>query len=320
MMMMMKASPFNAGEQALQTAAGVRERMEQVGRSIIRKHMPEQHRELFEKLPALWLGTLDEAGQPWATIVTGAPGFVDTPDPQTLHVAAQLAASDPAAVGLKPGAAIGILGLEPHTRRRNRMNGEVSAVGDEGFAVSVVQSFGNCPRFIQARQPIPGAAHVPGAVSAEGPILSAAARSLIERADTFFIASSSGPQIEDGGQGGAGVDVSHRGGPPGFVQRLSTPSGHSLLLPDYQGNMMFNTLGNLLLWPRAGLLFIDWNTGDVLQLAATAEIKAATEQQAAAKPVVQTQLSLRIEGGWWRPAALPMRWTAPEPAPQFMAA
>ena len=313
----MNASPFNAGEQALQAAVGMRERMEQVGRSIIRNHMPEQHRELFEKLPAVWLGTLDDDGQPWATLVTGAPGFVDTPDPQTLHIVAHLAASDPAAVGLKPGAAIGLLGLEPHTRRRNRMNGLVSAVDEQGFAISVVQSFGNCPRFIQARQPIAGAPHLPGPVSVEGSVLSEAARRLIETADTFFIASSSGAHIDNAGAGGAGVDVSHRGGPPGFVQIVSMPDGDTLLLPDYQGNLMFNTLGNLLLWPRAGLLFIDWNTGDMLQIAATAEIKATTEARLAGQPIVQSRLSLKIEHGWWRPAALPMSWTAPEPAPQF---
>ncbi|HEY4082705.1 MAG TPA: pyridoxamine 5'-phosphate oxidase family protein [Burkholderiaceae bacterium] len=314
----MNASPFHAGEQALQTAVGMRERMEQVGRSVIRNHMPEQHRELYEKLPVMWLGTLDKHGQPWATAVTGAPGFVDTPDPQTLTVAAQLAESDPAAAGLKPGAAVGMLGLEPHTRRRNRMNGLISEIDGQGFAVSVVQSFGNCPRFIQARQPIAGAPHRPGAASAEGSVLSAAARRLIERADTFFIASSSAPQIEQAGQGGAGVDVSHRGGPPGFVQILSTASGDTLTLPDYQGNVMFNTLGNLLLWPHAGLLFVDWETGDVLQLAASAEIHAVTEAQVEGQPIVQSRLSLKIEQGWWRPAALPVSWTAPVPAPQFL--
>ena len=314
----MNASPFHAGEQALQTAVGMRERMEQVGRNVIRTHMPEQHRELFERLPVMWLGTLDKHGQPWATAVTGAPGFADTPDPQTLAVAAQLAQNDPAAAGLKPGAAVGMLGLEPHTRRRNRMNGLVSKVDDQGFAVSVVQSFGNCPRFIQAREPIAGAPHLPGVALAEGPSLSAAARGLIERADTFFIASSSAAHIERAGQGGAGVDVSHRGGPPGFVQIVSSQDGDTLTLPDYQGNVMFNTLGNLMLWPHAGLLFVGWETGDVLQLAATAQIQAVTEAQVEGQPIVQSRLNLKIGHGWWRPGALPMSWTAPVPAPQFL--
>ncbi len=309
------SSPFHAGEQALQTAWGMRERMEAVGQAVIRKHMPEQHRELFEKLGTLWLGTLDNEGQPWATMLTGTPGrFMDSPDPQTLRVLARPGADDPAAIGLRPGAAIGVLGLEPHTRRRNRMNGRVASVEADGFAVEVLQSFGNCPKYIQAREPLVQAARRPGAVSAEGPVLSAAARALIEASDTFFIASSSGPRVEQTGPGGAGVDVSHRGGPPGFVQLQSTPSGDELMLPDYLGNSMFNTLGNLLAWPHAGLLFIDWQTGDMLQLAASAEVHSA------ARPATRHLLRLRIAHGWWRPAALPLSWTAPQLAAQFQQA
>jgi len=310
----MAHSPFHAGEQALQTAWGVRERMETVGQAVIRNHMPEQHRELFEKLGTLWLGTLDEEGQPWATLLTGAPGFVDSPDPQTLRVSSRPAADDPAAAGLRPGAAIGLLGLEPHTRRRNRLNGRVEALIADGFAVEVLQSFGNCPKYIQAREPAP-ARRRPGPASAEGPSLSAAARALIERSDTFFIASSSGPRVEMTELDGAGVDISHRGGPPGFVQLQSTPDGDELTLPDYLGNSMFNTLGNLLAWPHAGLLFIDWESGDVLQLAASAELEQIAGE--ATRPVTRHLLHLRIEQGWWRPAALPLTWTAPQLAPQF---
>jgi predicted pyridoxine 5'-phosphate oxidase superfamily flavin-nucleotide-binding protein len=315
----MDRSPFHAGEQALQAAWGVRERMEQVGRAVIRNHMPEQHRELFEKLPTLWLATLDDAGQPWATILTGTPGFVDSPDPQTLHVAAMPAPQDPAGIGLKAGAAVGLLGLEPHTRRRNRMNGRVMAVEGGGFSVAVAQSFGNCPKYIQAREPLASTGRQPGPALMEGPVLSPAARALIEASDTCFIASSSGPGSAGAGEGGAGVDISHRGGPRGFVQRVSTPDGDRLSLPDYLGNSMFNTLGNLLSWPRAGLLFIDWEAGHMLQLAASAEIESLADGPAH-QPTRRHLLRLRIEHGCWRPAALPWSWTAPQAAPQFAAA
>ena len=53
--------------------------------------------------------------------------------------------------------------------------------------------------------------------------------------------------------------TSHRGGHTGFARSSQAPDGGDLLtLPDYVGNFMFNTLGNLLDWPQAGLLFIDW--------------------------------------------------------------
>lgn len=311
-------SPFHAGEQALQARSGMRERIEAHGRAIVRDHMPEQHRELFQKLPTLHLATLDASGQPWATMLCGAPGFVRTPDAHAMHVGARPAADDPASAGLHVGAAVGLLGLEPHTRRRNRMNGVVTADGKDGFDVRVVQSFGNCPKYIQARQPVRRLERHAAAARAEGSQLSDAARALVQRCDTLFIASSSGAAIERAGQAGAGVDVSHRGGRPGFVRWQRSRDGDMLTLPDYQGNFLFNTLGNLLRWPRAGLLFIDWNNGDMLQLAATATLEH-DGTALAEHPGAQRLLHLRVQRGWWRPAALPLAWTAAVPAPQFAA-
>jgi predicted pyridoxine 5'-phosphate oxidase superfamily flavin-nucleotide-binding protein len=166
--MSMNAAPFHAGEMALQERVGVRERMAAVGRQIIRDHMPDQHRELFEKLPSLLLATLDDEGQPWPTMLAGSAGFVRTPDARTMSIAARPAEGDPARAGLRVGAAVGILGLEPHTRRRNRMNGVVSAVAAEGFSVQVVQSFGNCPKYIQGREPAPRPDRRPGPAQREG--------------------------------------------------------------------------------------------------------------------------------------------------------
>lgn len=312
----MNATPFHAGEMALQERVGVRERMAGVGRQIIRDHMPDQHRELFEKLPSLLLATLDDEGQPWPTMLTGTAGFVRTPDARTMHIATRLAEGDPARAGLRVGAAVGILGLEPHTRRRNRMNGVVSAVASEDFSVQVVQSFGNCPKYIQGRVPAPRPERRPGLAQREGARLSDAARALIARSDTLFIASSSAARIAETGSGGAGVDVSHRGGPPGFVAIEHGKEGDRLTLPDYVGNSLFNTLGNLLQWPRAGLLFVDWQDGHVLQLAATAQI-VHEGAALAAFPGAQRLLQLDVQHGWWRPQALPLEWSAAQPAAQF---
>lgn len=312
----MDGSPFHAGEQALQARVGVRDRMEMIGRQIIRDHLPEQHRELFEKLPTLLVATLDGDGQPWATLLSGAPGFVQATDARSLRIHANPAAADPAAAGLQPGAAVGVLGLEPHTRRRNRMNGVIGAVDRDAWSVQVVQSFGNCPKYIQARRPTLQADRIAGPPRAEGARLSDVARALVERSDTLFLASSSASTVANAGQAGAGVDVSHRGGRPGFVHVERGDRGDRLTLPDYAGNSLFNTLGNLLLWPHAGLLFVDWDEGDMLQLAATAEIQHEGEELAAF-PGAQRLLHLQLRHGWWRPRALPLRWSAAEPAPQF---
>ena len=257
-------SAWHAGEQALQARVGVHERMAAVGEVVIRDHMPDQHRELFEKLPTLLLGALDAQGQPWATMLAGPPGFVHTPHAQRMDVAAAIDAADPALAALAAhgtGAPVGVLGLEPHTRRRNRMNGHVVRWGaQQGLSITVAQSFGNCPKYIQARAPgLRAAVTPPQPAQPLGPSLDAAALALIARSDTLFIASASAAR--PGAQRGEGVDISHRGGEPGFVLAKHTAAGLELWLPDYPGNLFFNTLGNLAQHPLAGLLWVDYEDG-----------------------------------------------------------
>ncbi|HEV8691320.1 MAG TPA: pyridoxamine 5'-phosphate oxidase family protein [Ideonella sp.] len=308
-------TPFHAGEQALQARAGVRERMEEVGHKVVRDHMPEQHRELFGKLPTLLLAVQDDQGQPWATMLHGPAGFITSPDARSLRVQARPTAEDPVAPWLAEGAAVGLLGIEPHTRRRNRANGRVRALAGDGFELEVLQSFGNCPKYIHAREPLPIEAGSARPLAKQlGPALDAPSIALLRRADTTFIASASGARIN--GAPGDGVDVSHRGGPAGFIHVATGPHGLRLTLPDYQGNFFFNTLGNLLAWPRAGLLVPDHEDGSLLHLAAEASI-THEGPALAAFPGAQRLLHLDVREGWWRPAALPLRWTAPEAPPQF---
>ena len=312
---------FHAGERALQDRAGVAERLAALGNVVVRDHMPDQHRELFGKLPTLLLGVLDRDGHPLATMLHGAPGFVSSPDARTLRVQARPSAGDPTAPWLVEGAAVGLLGLEPHTRRRNRANGRVRAVQDDAFEVDVLQSFGNCPKYIHARRP-EAAVWAAGATEARdahalGPFLDAPSIELLGRADTLFIASASGAQ--PGGARADGVDVSHRGGRPGFIAIQRGEHGVQLTIPDYVGNFFFNTLGNLLAWPRAGLLVPDYAAaegGTLLHVSARASIEF--EGPALADfPGAQRLLKLDVIAGTRRPGALPLRWSAPEAPPQF---
>jgi len=298
----------------MQARAGVRDRIEQLGRTIIRDHMPDQHRELFGKLPTLLAGAVDADGQPWATMLHGPPGFVSTPDSRSMRVAALPAPEDPLQPLLTEGAAVGLLGLEPQTRRRNRANGTIAVASPEGFEIRVEQSFGNCPKYIQAREPRPEA-RAPGAAVALGPRLGADARALVRRADTLFIASASAARPGRTGRG-AGVDVSHRGGRPGFVQVTDTAAGLRLTLPDYSGNRLFNTFGNLVAWPFAGLLFVDHASGSLLHLATRAELQH-DGPELASHTGAERLLHLHLLAGCWRAGALPLAWSAPEPAPQF---
>jgi hypothetical protein len=295
------ASPWHAGEVAIQRSAGVAEKMAAVGR-VLRDHMIDQHRQFYPQLPFILAGAVDEAGDAWATILAGKPGFLSAPDPGRLRIAAARDPGDPADRGLNDGDAIGLLGIELHTRRRNRLNGRVRRDSADSFEVTVEQSFGNCPQYIQLRDF--AFVREPGAPVAEAPRqlgrLDARAYAMIAEADTFFVASY--VDLEDGRRE---VDVSHRGGKPGFV-RLGADG--VLTIPDFSGNRFFNTLGNLSANPKAGLLFVDFETGDLLQLSGDAEIVLDSPE------IATFQGAERL---WrfaprriiYRPDALPLRWT-----------
>lgn len=312
---MADSSVFHPGEQEAQTRAGVRERIEQVGQVMLRDHMLDQHRELFAQLPMLVVGSLDERGRPWASLLAGRPGFVSTPDPHTLRVDARPLPGDPLAANLAMGAPIGILGIELSTRRRNRVNGSVVATDASGFSVSVQQSFGNCPKYIQARTPTWTGVAPPSAVAAEGAALSDDARRMIESADTFFIATAAADALSPAASRADGVDVSHRGGKPGFV-RITDGAATLLTVPDFVGNYLFNSLGNLLVNPRAGLLFVDFARGDLLGLTGSVAI-VWNGPEVDAFAGAQRLLRIRVEEGWRARGALPLRWSAPEFSPHL---
>jgi len=301
------SSPWHAGERAVQARLGVRGQMEKIGPLVLRAYMPEQHRDFFTQLPFVIAGSVDAAGQPWASVLANPPGFIASPDPQHLLIRAAPPEGDPFARTLRPGAAIGLLGIEPHTRRRNRMNGVVEQVEARAFTVRVSQSFGNCPKYIQARAPV-YVDEPPGRALHRGAALDAAAARMVRNADTFFIASA----YPDAGGGRAhGVDVSHRGGKRGFVR---VDADGTLTVPDFAGNNFFNTLGNLQVNPRAGLLFIDFENGDLLYLAVHAQI-VWDGPEVAAFEGAQRLLGFTVGEMLRTEAALPLRWGAAAQSP-----
>jgi uncharacterized protein len=281
---------FHEDEARAQALAG----HQRPGRVAIRPFMPD-----------LFVATLDAQGWPMASVLTGEPGFMQSPDPATLRIGALPAADDPAAPTFIAGAEIGLLGLDFTTRRRNRANGRLVAV-DDGLSVAIAQSFGNCAQYIQTRAPSPRA--VAGAPVEQLDRLDEAARALIARSDTFFVASRSRAGIAEGG-----LDMSHRGGKPGFVG----VAGDTLAIPDFRGNRFYNTLGNLLGDPRAGLLFIDFASGDILQLQGRVSIDWHPEGTGPAG--TERLWRLAVERGWRRPAAFPFAWTFDTYAPTTLA-
>jgi uncharacterized protein len=308
------SGPWHAGERAVQARVGVRDTMEDVGLRALRPSMPEQHRRFFAQLPFVIAGSVDASGQPWASVLAQPPGFVASPDPQHLTLHSAPLPGDPLARNLRPGAAIGLLGIEPHTRRRNRVNGVIEQVNDAAFTVRVSQSFGNCPKYIQARKPVYVDPHPDGAGTLHhGDRLDETARDMLRNADTFFIATAHPDAGDIGGNGGRshGVDVSHRGGRPGFVR---VADDGTLTVPDFAGNRFFNTLGNLQVNPRAGLLLIDFANGDLLYLAVDAQIIwDGPEVEAFAG--AQRLLRLSVRRMLRSEASLPLRWGSAAQSP-----
>ena len=301
----MDTSTFHAGEQQLQQRTGMRDAgSKPIGNAVMRDHMPSSTASSSPSCRRCCWACRTSAASPGRRCCSGRPGFIASPDAQTLRVARAARRGRPGGAVAGRRRRVGLLGLEPHTRRRNRANGRVRALFDGGFELQVQQSFGNCPKYIQARGPtLASRAGRTGA--AAGPALDAASLALLGRADTLFIASASAAR--PGPRAAEGVDVSHRGGRPGFVRVAPAREGLRLTLPDYLGNFFFNTLGNLLAWPRAGLLVPDFDDGDLLQLAGAGPHRArrpgARRLPRRAAPAASGRAGRLVAR-----AALPLRW------------
>ncbi|MCK7615819.1 pyridoxamine 5'-phosphate oxidase family protein [Roseibium sediminicola] len=257
-------SPFHEGEQHVQEKLGDSD-VQRWARGAIRHFMPDQHRQFFEEQPFLVVSGRDGGGRPWATLLEGGPGFVRSPEAASLEIAALPVAGDALENALTAGADIGLIGIELATRRRNRANGIVASADGGGLKFALSQSFGNCPQYIRARKTW-WSPERPEGKAVKGTRLSAVQRSWIGSADTFFIASG---YRGVGDNPAFGMDVSHKGGEPGFVEVLDEKT---LRFPDYAGNKFYNTLGNILNDPRAGLLFVDFASGNLLQLTGRASV------------------------------------------------
>lgn len=279
--------PFHAGELRAQQLAGGGP-----PGAPIRSRMPEQHRQFFPLLPFLCVAVPDADGWPLATLAHGAPGFLSSPDAGRLRIGALPDVDDPARPLVAAGAGIGMLGIDLATRRRNRANGVIAQADGQGLLVDVNESFGNCPKYIRVRHLAP-VARQPGPVTAFGAALPIEVAALIARCETMFVATSSGALKH-----GDGLDISHRGGEAGFL-RLD---GNVLTVPDYWGNRYFNTLGNLLLEPRAALVMVDFDSGDVLQLQGLAEVHWQVDEPAQ-DVRAEREWTFRIERGWLRRGA-----------------
>ena len=294
---------FHDGERAVQRRAGVERVAAQVGRSIM-SFVPAGFGAFLSRQPFVVVASQDQQGRVWASLIAGRVGFVRALDDRQILLAGLPAPGDPLEGALeRPPARIGVLAIEFGTRQRIRLNGAAQRTG-EGVLLTASEAFGNCSKYIQRRLPAGQLTGPAAPAHRESAALDARQTALVRRADTFFIASAHPKH---------GADASHRGGRPGFVEAAA--GGRRLAFPDYSGNRMFQTLGNLTVNPRAGLLFLDWETGSALQLSGRAQI-VWDAQALRSRPGAERLLEVSLDAVHEYERAMPASWSLIEPYPR----
>jgi uncharacterized protein len=256
-------SPFHEGELEIQERAGQQADAESNSAMIADKLYAGALNFIRQQQMAI-LSTRDTDGRRWASVIFGPRGFLEPSDRQSLHIAVPAAErdpSDPLWKNLKSDPRLGLLVIELANRRRLRINGDARVTSSE-ILLHVTESFPNCPKYITKRELKVELAEVPETKSkvSEGTDLPSRLQAMIAGADVLFLAT---------GHAQRGNDASHRGGSPGFLEVMNKST---LRLPDYPGNGLFNSLGNVAGDPQVGLLIPDFEHGRQLQLTATAKI------------------------------------------------
>ncbi|EEY21906.1 oxidoreductase FAD/NAD(P)-binding [Verticillium alfalfae VaMs.102] len=232
--------------------------------------LPRPYAARIAAAPLLALGTLDAEGRPWTTLWGGAAGVAGAMGPGLLGVRARVdAAHDPVLRALWGGPVVDEqvvrsgdkvvsgLGIDLQTRDRVKLMGRLVAgavaQGEVQMAVRVEGSLGNCPKYLNGRALVARTPEVEGVE--DGFPLSARARRVVDQADLFFLSSGHG----------TGMDTNHRGGSKGFVRIGRNDEGAvELIYPEYSGNRLYQTLGNLQANPLVGITIPDFDTSDVL--------------------------------------------------------
>ncbi|KAG0038945.1 hypothetical protein BGZ82_010241 [Podila clonocystis] len=343
---------WHSGERLFQDRVQVREAI-QGASAIFRPFLTPQHQDFVLGLNYIFVGSLDKHGRPWVSMVCGPKGFMTSPDIKTLEIRTRISNTtsdgkeeekdrarvlDPILDNLLHGESFrqgkkmwSAVALDFTNRRRNKFNGVVypedilkadPTTGEMHVRLTVEQSIGNCPKYITIREMAPLEPLVSSSTSSPQELfhygttnttfqgLSDFEQGIVRRADCLFIASR---YIDESlADQTSGMDCNHRGGNPGWIR--VDDEGKSIVFPDYSGNRFFNTLGNIAIDPRVGLLFVDFDTGDCLHVTGTAQIFVGRESQTL-YPHSQRAVQVSIESAVLNLHALPFRLVTKELSP-----
>lgn len=285
---------FHAGERAVQERVGESALADRNG-SVIADRIVAGAIPFLAQQPMVAIGTRKQDGAVWASVLIGERGFVSAPTDRLVRIDASRSLSvpgDPVWEHLAEPAEIGLVALEASTRRRLRVNGRLTRVGDVA-EIEVRQAYPNCPKYIQRRRFLGIDPERRPAAVQRGTTLGPREMEMIRRADTLYVATAHDT---------AGVDCSHRGGSPGFVE-VTAPD--AIRVPDYAGNGMYNTLGNIELDRRAGIVIVDFDAGEVLQL--SGEVSVEWDVRGSDAATIGTRRFWRMTIAAWIRSVLPLR-------------
>ena len=273
-------SPFHQGELAVQNLAQESE-IAQRNSGVISNRILLGAMPLIGQQNMLVLSSLNKLGDVWVSVLMGKTGFISVPDSTSLLLDTTNIINqryDPLWENIKTNPKVGLLVIELSTRRRYRVNGIIQAIDDMRFSINVEQAYPNCPKYIQRRNlnitDVMTRQCLPKSIT--GCSLTVEHIEIINNADSLFVGSASyiNKSIHSISNSKKAVneyncDASHRGGLPGFVEVID---GNRLRIPDYQGNSLFNTLGNIQSYPKAAVVLIDFEQGRLLQISGSAKI------------------------------------------------
>jgi hypothetical protein len=253
---------FHEGERAVQQKVG------EVGIAdhnavVIADTILGGARPFLQKQSMAVLASVDHEGMPWSSVLFGDPGFIKADNAESVSIDVPLGErdfTDPVWTNIAANPTLGMLFIELGSRRRYRINGRVQGIDEQRFAVAVREAYPNCPKYIQRRHLRAMDNEAAPALLGQGRALEGNGRDIVCRADTIFVASN---------HAHTGADASHRGGTPGFIELVGEGR---LRIPDYPGNSLFNTFGNLTVDPRVGLCVPDFDGQRILQLSGRARI------------------------------------------------
>jgi len=288
----------------VQERAGTRHVANQLGMSVGNSLDLEFGRaEMFRELRMAIVAVVADDGHVWVSPVNGERGFLSAPDSRTLSLVLgpENTVTNPSLRHLRVGALTSVLAIDLERRRRYRTNGKISRVAEKGAHVhvtlSVEETLPNCPKYIQRRS-IVGRRNVTDEAVEQGVQLPEELLEMVRSADSMFFGTANRD---------VGADLNYRGGNPGFVR---TNGPREILWPEYRGNGMFQSSGNLEVNMQAGLLFVDFDgTGDVLEVVGT----AASEWDPA-QSLEASERTIRFRVHQWRlhRSAMPFMWSPPE--------